>query len=105
MGRKSVTKHKIEKTIIENGYKYNIIDGLKYTNGGSRLAYTPEFHDNHGTKWTEEDKAYLVQMRMKANMGYADISAALGRTYGTCSEKFLNLKRRGLLKKYLEMEI
>lgn len=105
MGRKSVTKHKIEKTIIENGYTYNIIDGLKYTNGGSRLAYTPEFHDNHGIKWSDEDKAYLVQMRVKFNMGYADISAGLGRTYGTCADKFFNLKRRGLIDKYLNMDI
>lgn len=104
MGRKSVKKHKIEKTIIENGYTYHIIDGLKYTNGGSRLTYTPEFHENHHKRWDDYDKAYLVQMRLKFNMGYADISAGLGRTYGTCADQFLRLKRTGKLEKYLNME-
>lgn len=98
-------KHVIEKTIIENGYKYHIIDGLKYTNGGSRLTYTPEFHDNHHKRWDEEERAYLVQMRLNFKKGYADISAGLGRTYGTCADQFLKLKKKGKLDKYLKMKI
>lgn len=107
MGRKSVKKHEVEEIVYENGFKYVVIDGLKYTNGGSRLTYTPEFHDNHGKPWSEEDKAYLIQMRVKANKGYADISAALGRTYGTCADKYFYIKKHQphKFKKYLEMEI
>lgn len=105
MGRKSVKKHNIEKTIMENGYTYHIIDGLKYTNGGSRLTYTPEFHENHKKRWNDNDRAYLVQMRVKFGKGYADISAGLGRTYGTCADQFLKLKNNGELEKYLEMDI
>lgn len=100
----SKQKHNVEKVVYENGCKYVIIDGLKYTNGGSRLTYTPEIHDNHKKYWTEKDKAYLVQMRLKMNRGYSEISAALGRTYGTCADKFLRIKKKGEIDKYLSMD-
>ena len=102
-----VRKHHVEKIIYENGFKYYIIDGLKYTNGGSRLAYTPEFHDNHGKSWSDEDIAYLIQMRVKGNMSFSEVSAALGRTYGTCADKFYRIRKQHpeRFKRYLEMEI
>lgn len=86
MGSKSVTKHQIDDVFYENGFKYVIIDWLKYTNGESRLAYTPDFHDNHKKYWSVEYKAYPVLIRVNMSKGYAYTSAALGRTYGTCAE-------------------
>lgn len=102
---KKYSKYNIEKIIYENGYKYYIIDGLKYTNGGTRLTYTPDIHENHGKMWTDEEKAYLVQMKIKFNESYATISAALGKTYASCSDRFMRLKKLNQIDKYLKMDL
>lgn len=79
-----------------------IINGLEYTKSNGRMKYNPEYHDQHGERWSEEDKAYLCQM--KGSMKYIDISLALGRTQGVCAEKYCQIKKSGLLEHYLKLE-
>lgn len=67
-------------------------EGYEYTSSNKRLRYTPELHDMHGTKWSDDDKSYLV--KMKETMSYKDISLALGRTMGVCAEKYCQLKKK-----------
>ena len=69
------------------------VDGIKYCKSNNRMQYTPEFHEEHGKRWSEEDIAYLVQMRPATK--WADISLALGRTHGVCAHKYCQLKKSG----------
>lgn len=79
------------------------IDGVKYRKSNKRMVYDPEFHDNHGKRWSEEDKAYLVQMRPA--MKWKDLSLALGRTHDVCLYKYNQIKKQGKLKYYKNLDI
>ena len=79
------------------------VEGIKYCKNNHRMVYDPEFHDNHGTIWSEEDLAYLVQMRPATK--WADISMALGRTHGVCAHKYCQLKKQGKLEYYRNLKI
>ena len=79
------------------------VDGVKYRKSNNRMIYDPEFHENHGKRWSEEDKAYLVQMRPA--MKWNDLSLALGRTIDTCFHKYSQIKKQGKLEYYKDLEI
>lgn len=79
------------------------VDGVKYRKSNNRMVYDPEFHENHGKIWSEEDKAYLVQMRPA--MKWNDLSLALGRTLDTCFYKYNQIKKQGKLEYYKNLEI
>ncbi len=74
------------------------IDGIKYTKSNHRMRYNPEFHDNHGKRWTDDDLAYLCASWY--GMNKADIAMALGRTHGTVLSKAYDLKRSGKFEHY-----
>lgn len=78
------------------------VDGIKYRKSNHRMIYNPEFHENHGKRWSEEDKAYLVQMRPA--MKWAYLSLALGRTHDVCADKYYELKKQGKLEYYKNLE-
>ncbi|MBO1003140.1 DNA-entry nuclease [Pseudogracilibacillus auburnensis] len=69
------------------------VEGIEYTASNHRIRYSPEFHDNHGKQWTDEDLAYLCSSW--DGMKKADIAMALGRTHGTVLTKAYALKRNG----------
>lgn len=79
------------------------VDGIKYRKSNRRMVYNPEFHDNYGKKWTDEELAYIAQMRPV--MEWADISLALGRTHDTCANKYYKMKKQGKLDYYKKLEI
>lgn len=80
-----------------------IVDGIEYYKSNHRMIYNPEFHENHGTHWSKEDLAYMVQMRPATK--WKDLCLALGRTQSTCMNKYNMLKKRGLLDYYKNLEI
>lgn len=57
-----------------------------------RLKYNPEYHDNHGSIWSEEDLVYLYSMHDV--MPRKSLSMALGRTETTVSTKLYLLKNK-----------
>lgn len=75
-----------------------VVDGIEYCCSNKRMMYNPDFHDNHGTIWSDEDKAYMVQM--KPTMKWKDLCMALGRTQSTCMSKYHDLKLQGKLEYY-----
>lgn len=79
------------------------VDGIKYCKSNHRMVYDPDFHEEHGKRWSEEDLAYLVQMRPA--MKWVDISMALGRTHGVCAHKYCQLKKQGKLAYYQNLDI
>jgi hypothetical protein len=79
-----------------------IIDGLQYTASNHRLRYNPEFHENHGKQFTEEDLAYMCSMW--DSRGKADIAMALGRTHGTVLSKAYQLRKTGRFDYYRALE-
>lgn len=60
-----------------------------------RMKYNPEYHENNGKPWTEEELEYLVKWY---NMiGLEEMSLALGRTMGTVNNKVRKMRREGLM--------
>lgn len=78
--------------------KVFLVDGIEYLESNHRMRYNPEFHDRHGEKWDDDELAYLCQRKGKDK--YADIALALGRTTGTCSDRYLMLKKKGIIEHY-----
>ena len=66
-----------------------------------RMAYHPDFHDQHGEKFTEEDLEYMCKFWEVD--GYKSIALALGRTEGTTSRKMDDLKKAGLYAYYRDL--
>ena len=79
------------------------IDGVKYRKSNRRMIYNPEYHDAYGKRWTDEELAYIAQMRPHTQ--WADISLALGRTHDTCANKYYEIKKQGKLEYYKNLEI
>ena len=75
-----------------------IKDGIAYTASNGRMQYNPEFHENHGKKWTKEE--YIYMCSMWDGMSKEDIAMALGRTEGTVLSKKHHLKKIGLFDYY-----
>ncbi|QBP06994.1 hypothetical protein [Virgibacillus phage Mimir87] len=73
-------------------------DGLEYTASNGRIRYNPEFHENHGKKWTDDDLAYMCSSW--DGMKKEDIAMALVRTHGTVLSKVYQLKTSGRFEHY-----
>ena len=56
-----------------------------------RMKYNPEYHENHGQNWGDEDLIYLCSMHDV--MKRKNLSMALGRTETTVSTKLYMLKK------------
>lgn len=79
------------------------IEGINYYKSNHRMMYNPNFHENQYKPWSNEDLAYLVQMRPA--MKWKDLCMALGRTQSTCMNKYYMLKKKGLIDYYKNLEI
>lgn len=77
-------------------------EGLEYTASNNRLRYNPEFHENHGKIWDEEDLIYLCSSWDA--MLKEDIAMALGRTHGTVLSKAHALKKEGKFEYYKNLD-
>lgn len=63
-------------------------DGLQYDRLG-RMKYHPDFHDNHGKRFSDEELCYLAKF-YKFD-GRRHVSLALGRPEGPVQKKYLEL--------------
>ena len=66
------------------------------------MKYNPEYHELHNMPWSEEDLIYLVVM--KETMKWADLSLALGRTHQAAAQKYYELKKKGLIEYYKNLD-
>lgn len=78
--------------------KVIIKEGLAYTASNNRMKYHPDFHENHGRSFKEEEKAYMCAMWESTKK--ADIAMALGRTHGTVLSQAYTLRKQGLFDYY-----
>lgn len=74
---------------------------LRYTNGGKRLAYHPDYHPNHGKEWTVKELAYLCHFYETVKL--KDLAIDLGRTHATIAQKKMIIERQGLFEMYRKM--
>lgn len=77
-------------------------DGVVYSASNHRMCYDPEFHENHGKAWSQNDLIYLC--KSWDGMKKADIALALGRTHATILQKAYELRKNGDFDKFKEME-
>ena len=68
---------------------------MKRTKSGM-LRYDKEFHYNHRTKWTKEDREYLINFYYIA--GSEEISFALGRSEISIIGEVSRLIKLGVMK-------
>lgn len=66
---------------------------LKYSNGGSRLCYHPDFHPNHGSPWSTKELAYLCHHYEATKL--MTLALDMGRTQTAIAQKKLELVREG----------
>lgn len=66
---------------------------LRYTNGGKRLAYHPDFHPNQGKPWTTRELAYLCYHYETTRK--MDLGMDMGRTQTAIMQKKLDLTKDG----------
>lgn len=76
-------------------------DGIEYTASNKRMRYHPDFCENHGQLWSEEDLKYLCGMWSGSRK--LDIAMALGRSHSTVLSKAHRLKSRGMFEAYRKM--
>ncbi len=72
-------------------------DGFKLDRLG-RIMYHPDFHENHGKKFSEEELCYLAKF-YKFD-GRRAVSFALGRPEGPVQKKYLDLLKQGKVAYY-----
>lgn len=78
-----------------------IKEGLEYTSSNYRLRFNPEFHENQGKPFTEEDLIYLCSMY--EGMKKCDLAMALGRTHSTILTKAYHLRKNGKFDHYKKL--
>ena len=71
---------------------------VKYDRLG-RMVYHPEYHFNHGTPMTDEEKAYLCKFWDAT--GPVEMGLALGRTGKSLSSKISVWKKNGTFDYYV----
>ncbi|WP_055108938.1 MULTISPECIES: hypothetical protein [Paenibacillus] len=76
-------------------------DGIQYDNLG-RMMYHPEFHEKHGQRFTEDELSYLC--KFYKHDGRRAMSFALGKTERVVQNKYLELKKRGLISYYQSLQ-
>jgi hypothetical protein len=57
-----------------------------------RMLYHPEFHENQGKKWSEEDLEYVCKYSTVDQL--ETLALTLGRTKTTVAEKLSSLKKK-----------
>lgn len=67
-----------------------------------RMAYHPDYHPNHGQRFTEEELEYLCKF-FEAD-GADGIALALGRTVKTILHKAYQLKKDGQFDYYKNLK-
>lgn len=75
----------------------NDLNGIEYDSCG-RIKYHPDLHYNQGNAWTEEDLEYLCKFSDFDHL--ESVAMALGRTKTTVSQKLTNLRKKGLVDYY-----
>jgi len=75
-------------------------DGFIFDNLG-RIKYHPDFHENHGQKFTEDDLCYLA--KFYKHDGRRAMSFALGKTEVVIQNKYFDLVKSGLIEHYKNM--
>lgn len=63
---------------------------IQYDNQG-RMLYHPEFHENQGKKWTEEDLEYICKYHDIDHL--ETLALAVGRTKMTVANKLTDLRK------------
>lgn len=63
-----------------------------------RMKYHPDFHPNHGKRFTESDLEYLC--KFYGIDGQKSVSLALGKTEMVINQKITSLRKRGLYDYY-----
>jgi len=63
-----------------------------------RMLYHPEFHDNQGKRWSEEDLEYVCKFAEVDDL--ETLALALGRTKATVAEKMHKLRKQNLFDYY-----
>jgi hypothetical protein len=88
----------------------SFLQGLIYTNlfGGivvevqydscGRMLYHPDFHENQGKKWSEEDMEYVCKFAGIDDL--ETLAMALGRTKATVAEKLSMLRKQNRFERY-----
>jgi hypothetical protein len=87
----------MEKQKVKTYFK----DGIEYTASNNRMRFNPEYHFNHGKRFTNEDLRYICSMW--GSMPIQDIALAVGKTYSTVAAKVNTLKNIGLFEHYRKM--
>lgn len=73
---------------------------IQYDSCG-RMKYHPEYHENHGKPYTEEDLAYICATYRRGNR--KEIALAVGRTDATISALVYQLKKAGRFEYYRKL--
>lgn len=92
----------VKSGFSKEGLETYEIDGIRYRTSNNRMLYHPEYHDRHGEPWEKDELIDLVNLREA--MKWHDISLALGRTHDVCANKYYELKRKGLIEYYKNLE-
>lgn len=66
-------------------------EGLEYTASNGRMRYNPEFHENHGNRFSDDDLIYMCSMW--SSMRKKNIAKALGKTHDKVLSKVRYLKK------------
>lgn len=78
------------------------IDGITYDKAG-RMVYHPDFHPNHGKRFTIEEEIYIAKFHGIDDL--RTLSMALGRTEYTISNKVTRLREDGLYDIYRNLGV
>lgn len=88
----------MNKKKIYKSTKTYFIDGIEYTVSNHRMRFNPQFHENHGRKFSEDDLIYMCSMWDSTKK--EDIALALGKTYGSVITKAYYLRKTGQFNYY-----
>ncbi len=76
-------------------------DGIQYDEVG-RMKYHPDFHENSGKRFTEEELCYLV--KFYKHDGRRSMSYALGRPERVVQNKYLSLQKNRMIPYYKSLD-
>ncbi|CAI8948290.1 DNA-entry nuclease [Brevibacillus sp. IT-7CA2] len=77
------------------------VEVLDFDNLG-RMKFHPDYHDNHGKRFDEEELCYLA--KFYKHDGRRAMSMALGRPELTVQKKYLELQKAGRLPYYKNLD-
>ena len=83
---------------MEQPNEFDVIDHDINFDAQGRMNYHPDFHENHGKPFTDEEKEYIA--KYYKTDGARKVSFALGRTEKAIMEKYSEMNRNGTLDYY-----